>query len=297
MRIAASTFAFHKAFQEKRLDLVRCLEACAESGLDGIELNDGYIEREDADLRGLKRLAVSLRLDIAALAIELVFVQSSEDEIRAEEEKLRLWLEKAHLLGAPILRVNTGQPPDRLENLANKDMTREQLTDRAVAAFRHIMPAAERMGIVVAMENHFALTATSYDTLRFVERVGSDWMRVNVDTGNFIHPDWLAFGTDWRKEPDYFKRAPMQEEIYAGIERLAPYMVYCHAKIYGLTPDGKNDIYLDYDRILEILRNAGYRGYLSIENFSTEDPLVIVPKAANMLRGKLERSARASQRR
>jgi len=58
-------------------------------------------------------------------------------------------------------------------------------------------------------------------------------------------------------------------------------------KIYGLTPGDDNDIYLDYDRILDMYRRAGFRGYLSIENFSQEDPLDIVPRAASMLRRKL----------
>ena len=289
MRITASTFSFCQAFQEKRLDLAGYVAACAKSGLDAVEINDAYVEREQADLREIKRLAVSLALDVAALAIELVFVRSSQEEIRAEEEKLLYWLEQAHLLGSPILRVNTGQPPNRVEDLADKGITREQLTEWAVAVFKRVMPLAERMGIVLAMENHFALTPTSWDTLRFIELVGSDWMKVNVDTGNFIHPDWLGYGTDWHKEPDYWERAPMQEDVYEGIERLAPHMIYSHVKIYGLTPDESDDLFLDYDRILDIYRAAGYDGYLSIENFSPEDPLVIVPKAAAMLRRKFEK--------
>ncbi|MFH0964627.1 MAG: sugar phosphate isomerase/epimerase family protein [Planctomycetota bacterium] len=287
MRIAASTFAFHRAFHEQGLDLSGYMEACEEFGLDAVELNDGFIEKEGADLKQLKRLSVELGLDIAALAIELVFVRGSREEIRAEESKLRQWLEKAYVLGCPILRVNTGQPPDRIEKVANKGVTREELMSWAAEAFRGVMPTAERMGIVLAMENHFALTATSRDTIEFVERVGSDWMGVNIDTGNFIHPDWAEFGRDWRREPDYFRRAPMQEDIYEGIERLAPHMVYSHVKIYGLTPDGMDDIFLDYDRILAIYRRFGYRGYISIENFSQEDPMELVPRAVEMLRGKL----------
>jgi len=291
MRITAATFAFNKAFSERRLDLEGYVRACSDAGLDAVEFNNGYIEDEDADPRDLKRLSLSLGLDVAALAIELVFVRESEKELRAEEDKLRRLLEKAHLLGCPILRVNTGQPPGRVEKLAEPAFTREQLTDRAVAAFKGVMPIAEKMGIVVAMENHFALTSTSWETISFVERVGSDWMRVNIDTGNFIDPDWLGWGKDWREEPDYWRRAPMQEDVYQGIERLAPYMIYSHAKIYGLTSDGSDDIYLDYNRILDIYRRAGYQGYLSIENFSQEDPLIIVPRAARMLRRKIDRGA------
>lgn len=289
MRITAATFAFSKAFSESRLDLEGYVRACRNSGLDAVEFNNGYIEEESADPGDLKRLAVSLGLDVAALAIELVFVRETEEEIRAEEDKLRRLLEQAHLLGCPILRVNTGQPVDRMENLAHPNFTREQLTDRAVAVFRRVMPIAEQMGIVVAMENHFALTSTSWETISFVERVGSDWMRVNIDTGNFIDPDWVRWGKDWRQHPDYWRRAPMQEDVYEGIERLAPCMIYSHAKIYGITADGRDDIYLDYDRILDIYRCAGYQGYLSIENFSQEDPLAIVPKAARMLRRKIEK--------
>ena len=290
MRIAASTFSFNKAFDDGRLSLDSYMDACAAMGLDAVEFNDGYIEREDADPRYLRRRAATLGLDVAALAIELVFIRANEDELQREEEKLRRWLEWTQLLGCPILRVNTGQPQDRIKYLPDAAMDRAALSNWAVAAFRRLMPAAERLGIVVAMENHFGLTATSRETIAFVDRVGSEWMRIKVDTGNFIHPDWARFGTDWRNEPGYFGRAPMQEDIYEGIERLAPHMVYSHVKIYGLSESGLDDIYLDYDRVLNVFRKVGYRGYLSIENFSVEDPLVLIPRAVRMLRGKLSQS-------
>jgi sugar phosphate isomerase/epimerase len=41
---------------------------------------------------------------------------------------------------------------------------------------------------------------------------------------------------------------------------------------------------LDYGRIAAIMREAGYRGYVSLEMEGKEDPLTAVPKSLAMLR-------------
>ena len=43
---------------------------------------------------------------------------------------------------------------------------------------------------------------------------------------------------------------------------------------------------------LRIFADAGYDGYLSIENFTLEDPFVIIPRAAEMLRRQMANIAR-----
>jgi hydroxypyruvate isomerase len=59
-------------------------------------------------------------------------------------------------------------------------------------------------------------------------------------------------------------------------------MIFCHAKVRGLTPDHSNDSVLDYRRILSILQAAGYRGYISVEYVGPEDPIKTVPAVVGM---------------
>jgi sugar phosphate isomerase/epimerase len=95
--------------------------------------------------------------------------------------------------------------------------------------------------------------------LRVVNALRSPWLRVTLDTGNFL------------------------EGPYPKLEKLAPQAALVQAKTYyggGIwyTLD------LDYDRIAALLRKAGYRGYISLEFEGKEDPRTAVPKSLALLR-------------
>ncbi|NLX03817.1 MAG: sugar phosphate isomerase/epimerase [Phycisphaerae bacterium] len=285
MKLTAATFAFNRAFEAKQMDIGGYIEACAKIGFDGIELNDGYLLKDPISPAEIKRRATTLGLDIAAVAIESVFVRNSDEEIAREKQNILDWLEKAYFLGSPILRVNTGQMVNTLETLTNRTVTWEQVRRWVVETYRNVVRRAERLGIVIAMENHYGATRTADDTLEVVRAVDSPWFKVNIDTGNFYED--IRYGDDFVQHPEILDRARPFEDIYAGIDKLCPEMVYCHAKIYRLDEAEQDDRLLDYSRIVETFHRHGYRGYVSIENFSQEDPLQIVPRATAMLKRKL----------
>jgi L-ribulose-5-phosphate 3-epimerase len=284
IKLTASTFSFDRAFKEKKMDIAGYIETCAQFGFTGIELNDGYLLQDPLPLSEIKRRAAILGLDIAAVAIESVFVQNNEAEIKKEEQNILDWLEKGYFLGSPILRVNTGQMVNTLQTLDNKKVTWETVRDWATRTFESVIKQAEKLGILIAMENHYCATRTSEDTIRMVRRVNSPWFKVNIDTGNFYED--IRYGDDFILRPQILEKAKPFEEVYQGIETLAAYMVYCHAKVYKLDRENKNDILLDYDRIFDIFHRHYYQGYISIENFSAEDPLEFIPRASRMLLNK-----------
>ncbi len=285
IKITASTFSFNSLFQAKKMDIAQYILKCAEYGFSGIELNDGYLNADKSiSLQEIKRRAVTSGLSIAAVAIESVFVRNNEQEIAREKQSIIDWLEKVYSLGAPILRVNTGQMANTLGRLVNREVTWEMIKDWTARTFEEVIPYAEKLGIMFAMENHYCATRTSDDTVGLVRRINSPWFRINIDTGNFYED--IHYGDDFILNPEILARARPFEDVYVGIEKMAADMAYCHAKIYRLNAAGSDDILLDYDRIFDIYHRFGYRGYISIENFSQEDPLVIIPQAASMLTSK-----------
>lgn len=151
-----------------------------------------------------------------------------------------------------------------------------------IDTYREVVKHAEKLAIIMAMDNHFGATRTADNTLTVVRQVGSPWLKVNIDTGNFYED--IHYGDDFVEHPEILVHATPFEDVYEENDRLAREMVYCHAKIYKLNAQGRDDVFLDYDRILPILRR---HGYVSIESFSQEDPLDIVARAAKMLRDKL----------
>jgi L-ribulose-5-phosphate 3-epimerase len=129
-----------------------------------------------------------------------------------------------------------------------------------IAAYEKIVPVAERCGVTLGLENHWGLGVTPKGIKRVVNAVDSPWLKVTVDTGNFL------------------------EDPYDRLVELAGDAVLVQAKTYygggvWYTLD------LDYPRIGKIFREGGFKGYVSLEFEGKEDPLTAIPKSLAMLRG------------
>ena len=178
-------------------------------------------------------------------------------------------IELAYALGIPTIRVNTGRwgtTKNFDELMANKGIEPrlEGYTDDdgfgwVNEGFEKCLPAAERCGVVMGLENHWGLGRTAEGVLRVIREVDSPWLRATLDTGNFL------------------------ENQYAQYEQLAPEAVLVQAKTYY----GGGTWYtldIDYDRVAEILRQANYRGYISLEFEGKEDHQTAIPKSLELLR-------------
>ncbi len=98
-----------------------------------------------------------------------------------------------------------------------------------------------------------------------MERVDdSPWFGVNFDSGNFR--------TD----------AP-----YADLARIAPYAVNAQIKT-EISPGGRKEE-ADLERIVDILTDAGYRGYIVLEYEAAADPKTAIPRYIDELRELISR--------
>ena len=136
---------------------------------------------------------------------------ASEDERAAEVRMVKEWLGHAVELGALELRVFAGETPE-----GHSD---EDAFDWAVGALKECAPVAAEKGVAMALENHGGITTTSAQVIRLIEAVDSEWLRVNLDTGNY--------GMDPEVDP------------YEGMRRVAPLSVTAHHKVSMKTPTGK----------------------------------------------------------
>src|SRR5438093_27844 len=112
---------------------------------------------------------------------------------------------------------------------------------------------AEQCGVVMALENHWGLSRAPEGQLRLLNAVPSPWLGALMDTGNFM------------------------EDPYDKLKMIAPKTAYAQAKTYY----GGGEWYtvdLDYKRIANILNDAGYTGYVSLEFEGKENPDVASPR-------------------
>jgi len=278
MRLGVSTYSYWH-FRGDRYPIEKVMEHAAELGLAGVEILHRQMESEELSyLMRLKRMAFSLGLDIYCLAIHQDFVQPDVEERQRHIDHTKHCLQLAHELGIPAIRLNSGrwktvasfdelmqrggiEPP--IEGYAESDAF-----GWVIGAIEACLPAAERYGVVLALENHWGLTATAHGTLKIVTAINSDWLKVCLDTGNLLrYEDGQVI---W--EPDY-----------EGMALLAHHAILVHAKTYF----GGGEWYtldIDYNRVAQILRQANFRGYISLEYEGREDPHTGVPKSVTMLK-------------
>jgi L-ribulose-5-phosphate 3-epimerase len=173
MRIGSSSYSF-KRFDyggtegERERTLLEIIDLAPKYGLDGLELLAVQFASEDREyINKLKQKAVTNALDIYALSLHHNFV-NPDPEIRKQQVDFVLgWLDHAEALGAPIVRVFGGRwgTVSGFTELMARNGLEDPLPGYAyekgiewnVEAFKQCAQKAENLGIVLALENHWAL--------------------------------------------------------------------------------------------------------------------------------------------
>ena len=269
LRVGVSTYSFWH-FKGDRVPIEHCIDRAADIGFDGVEiLHQQMRGEENGYLQELKRRAFTQGLDLMGFSTHQGFV-SPDKQVRQKniDHTLRC-IDLAFRLGIPTLRVNTGRWGTTAsfdELMANRGIepNLEGHSDDegfawVIDGLQQCIPQAEQAGVTMGLENHWGLGRTAEGVMRVVDAIGSPWLKVTLDTGNFL------------------------ENMYEQMQRLAPHAVLIQAKTYF----GGGEWYtleIDYPRVFRILRDANYRGYVSLEFEGKEDAQTGVAKSLSLLR-------------
>lgn len=233
------------------IDMLGFLDYCAAQGFDAAEPTSYFFDPNGGDeyYLQLKHAAFVKGVTISGTAIGNNFTIGKGPKLDAEIESALQWIDRAAVLGAPHIRFFAG--------------TGKQLSDdparlaEATAALNRCARHAADKGIFLGVENHGNLT--SDQMLAIMERAESEWVGINLDTGNFLSDD-----------------------PYEDLIRCAPYAVNVQVKVSMKRPDGKK-YPADFDRIGKILKDAGYQGFVILE-YEDEAPYEHIPAAHEALR-------------
>ena len=129
-----------------------------------------------------------------------------------------------------------------------------QSADENEAAFLgnvgKLADAAESAGVIVALEIHGDIMASSDVTIPLMEKIGRDSVRVNYDTANV----------------EYYSG----DKAVDDLPKIIPYLAHVHLKdtvggkgVWNFGAIGSGSV--DFARVLAILRDAGYDGPYSVE--------------------------------
>ncbi len=228
---AICAYSFRVQFAAKTMTYEALIRLAASLGADGIDMTVYWLpDTSDQTLLSLKKLAYRSAVHIYSLAVRANMAQPTPALQAAEVEKVRMWLAAAEKIGASHIRVFGGPVP--------KGATEDQAVGWAVETLKRCADEAARKGVTLGVEDDGGITTNADRTVEIVKKADSPWVGINLDVGNF------------------------PKDAYAQIEMCVPYATNVHLKTNVRTTEREP---ADWPRILKILGQAGYRGYLALE--------------------------------
>lgn len=152
-------------------------------------------------------------------------------------ENHKKWIDAAAFLGCHSIRVNAGSQGSY-----------EEQQKLAADGLKMLADYGRKKNIHILVENHGGLSSNG-EWLAGVMKLADDkYVGTLPDFGNFVIN---------RETGEEFDR-------YKGVELLMPYAVGVSAKSHDFGPDGKEKN-MDYRRLLKIVKDSGFDGYIGIE--------------------------------
>jgi sugar phosphate isomerase/epimerase len=260
LRSAICAYSFRQQLQSKKMTYEDLVPLAVETGADGLDLTVYWFpSTEDSFLLPLRRLAYRNAVELYSISVRTDLCKPPGAARDAQAAELRKWVDVAHKLGASHIRVFGGNVP--------KDATEEQAAGWVVEMLKQAADYSGRNGVILGLENHGGITEKASTILQIVKQADTPWVGVNLDTGNF------------------------NGDAYRQIEMCLPHAVNAQFKTHIREQKGTSTP-SDWQRLVKMFADSGYRGYFALEYEDKQDATVAVPPLTRKL-GDLARQASA----
>lgn len=250
MRSSIAAYSYRKYLDLKKpsMTLFDFAELAAQMDLDAIEPTAYYFaETTPQYLAKLKGTCSRLGLDVSGTAVGNDFCVNDPAKLKAQIDNVKKWTEYTSLLGGKTMRIFAGNVPKG----DDEDKTRA----RCIGAIQEACDHAAKFGVFMALENHGGIVTTAEQILTIVKAVQHDWFGVNLDTGNFHSAD-----------------------PYADLAKIAPYAVTVQIKTEIRRAGAAKNEDADLSKLINMLREVNYRGYVALEYEAAEEPKEAIPR-------------------
>ena len=256
-RISVDEYSLHNAIRGSAGEKIGHLDfakvAKEECGIDAIGYLGPYFEKPPTDAKYLAEMnkrAADHGVTQLLIMVEREGVVDDPDAKRRQQalENHHKWVEAAATLGCHSIRVNVGRINRRADELDFAERAK-----LAVDGLSRLVEFSAAQQINVIVENHGGPSSNGKWLAQVMRQVGSPCCGTLPDFGNFqISP---------RTKP-----GPWIDEYdrYQGIRELMPFAKSVSAKSTHFDAAG-NEVHTDYYRMLKIVFDAGYHGYVGIE--------------------------------
>ncbi len=274
-KLSLAQWSLNKPIYAGELDPMDFAEKASEMGFEGIEYVSGFygpkISEAENPKETMQKVLDTLKAKSEEFNVENVLIMvDGEGELaspdQAEREKAienhKKWVDAASFLGAHSIRVNLFGSEDPEEWKAS-----------AIKGLKALSEYAAEKNVNVLVENHGYLSSNAELVVEVIEGVNMENAGTLPDFGNFC----LKREGGERWEAKCIEEYPK----YQGIKEMMPYAKAVSAKSYKFNEEGEETT-LDYERILKIVQDAGYTGYVGVEyegeNLSYEEGIEATKK-------------------
>jgi sugar phosphate isomerase/epimerase len=231
--LSLAAWSLHRAFEAGEIDQIGMVQVAGKLGFAGLEmLNTFFPVPTYTNLRELRSAADGEGVDLVLLMCD------DEGDLAAEDRSQRLqaarnhrrWVDVAATLGCRAIRVNVGE--EHLQESPTLDHAAEALVELCAYAAGEVR---------VLIENHGGVSSNPDWIVGLIERVDDPGLGTLPDFGNF---------------------GPFDR--YEGVRKLMPFAGGLSAKCYDFDQRGEETT-IDFARMLSIVRESGYRGFIGVE--------------------------------
>jgi L-ribulose-5-phosphate 3-epimerase len=240
-KISLAEWSLHRTLQSGKIDhLDFCKVAKNDFGLDAVEyVNSFFFDKaqDQSYLKEMKQRADDLGVKSLLIMCDNEGSLGDPDPIARTKsvENHYKWIDAGKYLGCHSIRVN-----------AQSEGEYDEQMKLAADGLSRLTEYGANNNINVIIENHGGLSSNGKWLATLMEKVDHPRFGTLPDFGNFRIQD-----------EEWYDR-------YKGVEELMPYAKAVSAKSHDFDSHG-NEINTDYYKMMNIVLDAGYNGYVGIE--------------------------------
>ncbi|MBD0832942.1 sugar phosphate isomerase/epimerase family protein [Aestuariibaculum sediminum] len=247
-KISLAQWSLHKKIHSKELSPFDFAKEAKILGFEAIEYVSALYNGAIKDI-GMDAVIDSLKTESEAHGVKNLLIMvdgegnlasSSVEERHKAVENHKKWVDAAVALGCHSIRVN-----------AKGDGGYEAQREQAVSGLSQLATYAKEKNINVIVENHGGLTSNGSWLAEVMLKINMSNCGTLPDFGNFCMK-----GNVHNCEDAY--------DRYKGVKELMPFAKAVSAKSYDFDANG-NETKIDFDKMLKIIKDAGYSGYIGVE--------------------------------
>lgn len=278
-KISLAQWSLHVALKAKELDNLDFPKYTKDTfGIDAVEFVNSFLSEphdtlgiqpkggaSGAYMRDLKKRCDDNGVNPILIMCDRVGRLGDPDAAKrtAAVEGHYAWLDAAKFLGCHSIRVNAA---------SDGKINPEKQADLCVDGLKRLSEHAAPMGLNVIVENHGGLSSNGSWLANVLSTVGMENCGSLPDYGNFYvaknrgNPEkYAADKAPYEGDPAYSEDSVgLGYDRYKGVEELMPFAKGVSAKAHDFDENG-NEIHTDFERMMQIVRDAGYKGYIGIE--------------------------------